>query len=154
MTGSIETAIPAVLNSRRFVPLCVTAALILRLAWVVAVRPEPRHDCAWYYETAVSISSGNGYSIDGRPTAYHPVGYPAFLALLFRLFGCSVTVGALANVALSTGILLISYRCVRILFSSELTARLTLAILAFHPNHIAYNSLLYQPCEKPLTDVH
>jgi len=140
-------------------------ALLIRLSWVVLVDAQPVSDFRWYYERGIDLAAGRGYSMgpdaywpdnlppaalsseadypaNGRPTAYWPVGYPAFLGLLFALFGSSLFVAKLANVFLYLGILWLAYTIAKRLLGSELTARMTLLVLALYPNHIAYSSLL------------
>ncbi len=61
-------------------------AAVLRIAWVAyaARLPQQFHDPLFYMFYAGQISDGNGYRLlDGSPTAYYPVGYPATLAALF-----------------------------------------------------------------------
>jgi len=106
------------------------------------VDAEPVSDFQVHFTTGVEISEGAGYHINGKPSAFRPIGYPAFLGLLFFLFGPNVFLAKLANVFLYIGILALSYFVAKKLYKSELVARLTILILAFHPNHIAYTSLL------------
>src|SRR5215831_2193532 len=54
-----------------------------RLALLLTASGLPVSDAKWYFDRAVSIVHGNGYAFDGIPTAFWPVGYPGFLALLF-----------------------------------------------------------------------
>ncbi|MGH2728023.1 MAG: glycosyltransferase family 39 protein, partial [Actinomycetota bacterium] len=106
------------------------------------IQPSPTSDSRYYYETAVNLASGNAYSANGEPTAWRPPGYSGFLALLFRVFWPSTFVASIANVALYAFLLLLWYRLVRIVTKSDLVARLSLLVLAFVPNHIAYSSLI------------
>jgi len=88
------------------------AALVLlsalaRLPWVLLVHGRATSDSYFYYLSARSISEGHGYSIMGHPTAFFPVGWPAFLAALFLVVGPSVATIKAANLvlwALSTGL--------------------------------------------------
>ncbi|MFQ5610896.1 MAG: glycosyltransferase family 39 protein [Anaerolineae bacterium] len=151
--------------SRQFIPLCLAAAFIIRVGWVFAVDAGPVSDFRWYYDRGVDFAVGRGYSVSpdafwpenipppdllptaeypagGRPTAYWPVGYPAFLGLLFTVFGPSLLVAKIANIFLYAGVLLLSYHLAKRLFNSELVGRSTLLILSFYPDHIAYSSLL------------
>jgi 4-amino-4-deoxy-L-arabinose transferase-like glycosyltransferase len=132
----------AFLRSRYFPAACLAAGLLVRLAWILLVDPKPVSDFAWYFTKAIDISFGRGYQSNGVPTAYWPVGYCGFLGGLFALFGRSLFVARIANVLLYTGVLALSYWVAGRLFRSTLTARLTLLILAFYPNHIAYSSLV------------
>jgi 4-amino-4-deoxy-L-arabinose transferase-like glycosyltransferase len=70
--------------------IAVVVSLLVRLPWVVLVRHGLVNDSSFYYFAAKSIAAGHGYSIVGHPTAFFPVGYPAFLALFFAITGPSV----------------------------------------------------------------
>jgi hypothetical protein len=84
-----------------------------------------------------------GGTLENRsPTAYWPVGYPAFLGLLFTLFGSSLFMAQAGNVILYTGVLVFASYIGKTLFEAELVGRVTLLLLAFYPDHIAYSSLL------------
>lgn len=86
-------------------------AFALRMAWGLAARVPPAWDGELYERGARAIASGLGYSCfmfgpaaDPRvPTAYYPVGYPAYLGALYALFGIAPWVislgGALAGAA-------------------------------------------------------
>jgi len=132
----------ALLQSRHAPAACLAAAFLVRLVWILLVDPKPLSDFDWYFTKGIDISLGRGYQEHGLPTAYWPVGYPAFLGAIFALFGRSVLVAKIANVLLYAGVLALSYWLTRRLFRSERTARLTLLLLAFYPNHIAYTSLV------------
>ncbi len=135
-----------ILRSGRFVPLCLLTSLVVRLLWVGLVPSVPVSDFGWYYQRGLEIAGGGGFAVGGSPTAYWPVGYPAFLGLVFYAFGPHLIAAKLANVLMHIGILILSYLIARNVFSSELTGRLTLLVLAFHPNQIAYGSLLSTEC--------
>ncbi|MGH2726103.1 MAG: hypothetical protein ACRDKS_03915 [Actinomycetota bacterium] len=129
-------------NRKRFVVGCVAVAVLVRLAWVLLIQPSPTSDSRYYYETAVNLASGHGYSANGEPTAWRPPGYSGFLALLFRVFWPSTFIASIANVALYALVLLLWYPLARMVANSDLVARLSLLVLAFVPNHIAYSSLI------------
>lgn len=142
-TGRFRFLVHETLCSKHFVLFCFLSAFLLRICWISFVNPEPVSDFAVYYNTAVALSEGRGFlTVDGAPTASWPVGYPGFLSLLFMIFGPSIFAGKMANVVLYMGVLFLSYYLARKLFDSELTGRITLAILSFYPTHIAYCSLL------------
>jgi 4-amino-4-deoxy-L-arabinose transferase-like glycosyltransferase len=148
-----------------FVPLCLAAAVAVRVGWILIVNPQPVSDMHWYYDHAVDIAQGRGYTLrpggfwpenippptlipstaypdSGLPTAYWPVGYPAFLAAIFAVTGPSVRAGQVANLVLGLGAVGLAYAIARRLFGDETVARLTLLILVFYPNHIVYTTLL------------
>jgi 4-amino-4-deoxy-L-arabinose transferase-like glycosyltransferase len=125
-----------------FVPVCLAVALGLRIAWMLAFDPQPISDFSSYYRYAVSLINGQGYSVDGRSTAYFPPGYSAWLSGIFLIFGPSVFAAKCANVLLQGASLLLTYLIARRLFASEAVDRLALLIYALHPNSIAYAGLL------------
>lgn len=90
----------------RFVTASLAAvAFAARMAFGLAVHAPPAWDGTLYERGARAIASGLGYSCfmfgplaDPRvPTAYYPVGYPAYLGVLYTLFGTSAWVIALGG---------------------------------------------------------
>lgn len=61
-----------------------------RLPWVILIHHGLVWDSTYYYFSAKSIAAGHGYAIMGHPTAFFPVGWPAFLAFFFVFTGPSV----------------------------------------------------------------
>ncbi|MFI5253127.1 MAG: ArnT family glycosyltransferase [Bacteroidota bacterium] len=132
-----------ILLSPLFVPAVFIVGIATRLFWLLMFHPDPQSDYAFYLQSAESIVSGHGYATsDGSATAYFPIGYPLFLAALFRIFGISVTVVQAANVILSVASLFLAYPIARHLFKSETVGRFFLLLLAIYPNNIAYTSLV------------
>jgi 4-amino-4-deoxy-L-arabinose transferase-like glycosyltransferase len=70
--------------------VAAVVSVLVRLPWVVFVQHGLAHDSSFYYYGAKSIAAGHGYSILGHPTAFFPVGWPAFLALVFAITGPSI----------------------------------------------------------------
>ncbi|HVZ38781.1 MAG TPA: glycosyltransferase family 39 protein [Candidatus Kapabacteria bacterium] len=141
-----RSAIVRALMWRGFVPVVLAAAVALRIGWIIwAVHAgvHPSSDAAWYLARAAGMAEGEGYRIAAVPTAYWPVGYPAFLAGLFTATGVSPLAGMLANAFLGCAALFVMYRiCRTLLNGNEPAARITLLALALQPNGIAYSSLL------------
>jgi 4-amino-4-deoxy-L-arabinose transferase-like glycosyltransferase len=75
-------------------------SLAARLPWVVLVHSGPSSDSFFYYLGAKSIAAGHGYQILGHPTAFFPVGWPAFLAGIFLVAGPSFLAVKIANLVL------------------------------------------------------
>lgn len=117
--------------------------LLTRLALVLGVPVTQSSDLAWYYSRAMELVSSGSYSERGVPTAYWPVGYPAFLAGVLAVGGRSVLAGQLANVALSALCLVLLYHwCVQ-RFESTRVAGVAALLLAIYPNHMGYSVGLY-----------
>jgi len=134
-------------------------AIVVRLLWIALVNTRPVSDFGWYYEQGLRIAEGRGYSVDHdgfplwtagrplpapRPTAFWPVGYAGFLGALF--FATKALIppllsAKLANVALQVATAWISARVAGKLYRSLLVERLTLLLVAFAPNAIAYSGL-------------
>ena len=133
----------SILLSPSYLPVIITLAFAIRLCWILVFHPNPMSDFAFYFMCAESIAKGYGYvKHGGFATAYFPVGYPLFLAILFWVFGVSITVAQMANLILSVVSLVLAYWIARDLFRSELAGRLSLLLLAVYPNNIAYTPLL------------
>ena len=125
-------------NHRHFIAYCFFFYFLTRALLIIFVPVEQFSDSAWYYSRAVSISEGLGYSENGLPTAYWPVGWPAALALVFWLFEPTPVVGQIFNLILSCITFFLVIELGRIIFKSEFTARLAVLLLALYPNNIAY----------------
>ena len=131
-----------VFYSRYFLPICLILSIIVRVTWICSFDVTPVSDFAWYYQRGLDIAAGKGYSVNGVPTAYWPVGYPGFLGTLFFTFGNSLLLAKLANVLFYLAIMSLAYSFSKQIFHSEEAARITFLILAFYPNHVVYGSLL------------
>lgn len=77
-------------------------ALALRMIFVSIVHPAQISDFQWYYEHAVQIAHGLGFTTNGLPTAYWPLGWPYFLAGVFVVFGPGVYTGEVTQALLNT----------------------------------------------------
>ncbi len=72
--------------------LIFLAALGVRLwfAWPTLTQPRVfQGDEASYYDLAISLLQGQGFTRNGLPTAYRPPGFPLFLAPVYALFGAA-----------------------------------------------------------------
>jgi len=138
-----QSPVRSILLSPWYLPTVLTLAFAIRLCWILIFHPNPVSDFAFYFRGAESIARGYGYAkYGGFLTAYFPIGYPLFLAMLFWVFGVSVTVAQTANLILSVASLVLLYWIARDLFKSELAGRLSLLFLAIYPDNIAYTSLV------------
>jgi hypothetical protein len=102
----------------------------------------PVSDAKWYFDRAVSIVHGNGYAFDGVPTAFWPVGYPGFLALLFSIFPETPETGLIANFLLAAITAGCSLRIFRELPVSAAFAVFGLLVLVVFPEFVFYQDLL------------
>src|SRR4051812_19444375 len=112
MTDNISmfrTRVREVVSGHYFVPGCTLIAFILRLTWIYLVNGAQIADYGVYLQRGISIANGQGYSFNGHPTAYAPIGYPGFLGALFYIVGPSVFLAKLANVLFSVGTAFLIY---------------------------------------------
>jgi len=145
-TGIVGKLLAA--ETRRFLIVLAVLVFATRMAWVLLSGTIPWADAQWYHELAIGLSNGLGYLNEhGRPTAYWPPGYPAFLSILYRLFGAHVSVGQVANAILSFFQVLLVYLFSRRVFS-EKGARIASLLLTFSVGNAAYAGSLMS--EVPL----
>jgi 4-amino-4-deoxy-L-arabinose transferase-like glycosyltransferase len=116
-------------------------ALLMRLWWVFNVKTAPVYDFLKFHLGAVSIAEGMGYKLYGNPTAFEPIGYPGFLALLYRFLGPRIIFPKLANVAFSLGIIILTYLIGKKLFNQAI-GLVAAFFIAFSPRNITYTSVL------------
>ena len=138
----VNKTVVKIITNNRFVPVVLLLAFVLRLLWIVLVNSHPVSDFACYDMYGVYLANGKGYIDSGSPTAYWAIGYPAFLGILYYIFGHTLFIAKFANVAMAIGVLILSYVISSKLFQSSYIGKWTLLLLAFYPNHIAYTSLL------------
>ena len=110
---------------------------------MLAVDAAPMSDQLWYFERAVGLLNGKGYAVQSQPTAFWPVGYPAFLAGLFAVFGPDIEVAKAANLVLSAVAMAFVYRISRRATGSEAAAKAALVLAVLYPTLIFYTELLY-----------
>ena len=146
-TMTLPYAVPERLEWQRtsvriFLVLIVLAFVFPRLALLLTASGLPVSDAKWYFDRAVSIVHGNGYAFDGIPTAFWPVGYPGFLALLFWSLPETPETGLIANFFLAAITVTCSFRIYRELPISNAFALFRILVLTAFPNFIFYQNLL------------
>ena len=74
---------------RRHWPVLVACGLAfaLRAVLIAIIHSQATSDSLFYVQAAKAIAEGHGYSINGHPTAFFPVGWPAFVAFVFKVTG-------------------------------------------------------------------
>lgn len=144
----------------RFEDLCARNALFVSCAlFVVALAPRVwiatswTHEAVWdghyYHFGAQRIAEGHGYSdervtptgVEWHPWCHYPVGYSAFLALFYRVFGASVSVGTLAGALVGAATALVVHR-LALRHTSNVRALVAGLVCALHPGLVMYAGLL------------
>ncbi|MBI3599459.1 MAG: glycosyltransferase family 39 protein [Nitrospinae bacterium] len=117
-----------------------------RLVFSVFFSPIPSSgntgDAVHYYESAVSLAEGKGYSFNGKPTANFPPGYSLILAGLFKLFFPSYKLAQFSNVIFGTISCLLTYAICKKAFG-ERAAMLALGIMALSPTNIVWSAVVF-----------
>ncbi len=134
----------------RWLTAIALLALALRLVWVLyaARTPKELHDPLFYLIYGNQIAHGNGYRLlDGEPTAYFPIGYPAALGAVFALVLHTpipdnlVRAAAFFQVFLGVATVLLAYYVARRLFGAAVGLLAALWIAVF-PNLIYHTAAL------------
>ncbi|MEJ7583525.1 MAG: glycosyltransferase family 39 protein [Acidimicrobiales bacterium] len=113
--GAGRARVPLTPHQRRWLLVILAVGALVRLVWTIYATREPislfvSGDPYAYYFYGQELAAGRGYVniLNGEPTAYYPVGYPAILAVLFWIVQHTpipdnlVLTGTLLNAALGT----------------------------------------------------
>jgi 4-amino-4-deoxy-L-arabinose transferase-like glycosyltransferase len=117
------------------------AALLIRVIAILALDIIPTSDAREYDTLARNLAEGRGYTVDERPTAYRPPGYPLFLAAVYRSCGNGVVSGQIAQAFLETLICLLLCGLGR-LICSPAVGLVAAGLWAFFPVSIVESNLL------------
>ena len=75
--------------NRKFLLGIIVIAVILRVGTIALFHPPLISDDRDYDAIARSLAQGDGFTLDGNPTAYRLPGYPLLLAATYAVFGDS-----------------------------------------------------------------
>jgi 4-amino-4-deoxy-L-arabinose transferase-like glycosyltransferase len=125
--------------------LALAPRLFVALRWA----GEAVWDGHYYDFGARRIASGLGYSddrtVDGHlvwhPWCHYPVGYSAFLAGFYRLFGPSAAIAGVANSLVGAALAVVTWALARHAIS-EGRARTAGFLVAAHPGLVLYGALV------------
>ncbi len=113
--------------------------LTLRLLWIWYVPTQQLYDFSTYYEIAVNVATGKGYSFLGNPIAFQGMGYSYLLGMYFKLVGSSTELTAkYFNVMMSMVTIFATYFMAKNLSKKRLVYLGTVGIVTLLPHHIAY----------------
>ncbi len=124
-------------------------ALVPRMYVALALSGEPVWDGHYYDFGARRIAEGLGYSDDRsvagflvwHPWCHYPVGYSAFLAGFYRMFGAAHAVAGAANALIGSALAVVTWALARYGFSAG-RARLAGLLVALHPGLVLYAALV------------
>ena len=125
--------------SRKILWIAVLA-LVARLSFI-ALNPRPLYsDELDYQKLAVTLSTEHRYALDTVPTAYRPVGYPAFVAVVYLLAGVNPAIVKIVQAILDSMIVLLLPLLIP--DSPERTKVLVALFWSFFPPAILFANLL------------
>jgi len=124
-------------------------ALLPRLYVALAWAKEPVWDGHYYHFGATRIAEGLGYSEDvirqgirvWKPWTHYPVGYSAFLAIFYKLFGAHNWVAPVVNAVSGATLCALVHRLAKGAIGTW-RARLAAGLVAAHPGLIAYSTVV------------
>lgn len=126
--------------------LITVAGLLLRclfvvIQWKYSVLSAPFYgnDSYGYDSIAQSLVSGEGYLMNGQPSAFRTPGYPLFLASMYAIFGRDFFVVSIVQCFLGAASCLLVYGIAKSVFDKR-TGIFAAAIFAFTPNSIIWTS--------------
>src|SRR5208283_967567 len=127
--------------NRKFIFGIIVVAAILRIGTVAFFHPPLISDDKDYDAIARSLVHGDGFTLDGHPTAYRLPGYPLLLAASYAVFGDSKTPMRILQIIADVISCLLLFSIGKKLFS-EKVGLLAAAILALFPIQVLYVSHL------------
>jgi len=142
-----------------FVAGLFAVGFTLRLATSAALAAEPVWDGHYYDFGARQIAKGFGYADevirDGHlrwhPWCHYPVGYSAFLAAFYIVFGTGAFVAHVANAFVGALVAVATYS-LAVTALSPARAKIAAILVAIHPGLVLYSALLMtEPLSALLT---
>ena len=134
-------------NRSTFLLLNLGLSTLIGILLIVSIPYEPWHDFEIYHQMAIDLANGEGVIIGegglakaGEPSAFWPMGYSAFLAPFYALFGPSVPMAQGLNLVLR-GILCVATYYVARHLTGENTARFAFLMVSYFPS-LLFHSLV------------
>jgi|GEM_PF-283633 len=119
------------------------AAWMVRQWWITTIPTEQLYDFSTYYEVAVNISQGMGYTFLGQPIAFQGMGYSILLGYFMKFMGDTSELTAKQfNVLLSMWSILMTYLIAWRMSPKRFVRWGALLFMAFMPQQIAYNNAI------------
>lgn len=130
------------LNTTAFIIILLIITIIPRFTWIYIVQTQPFSDFLHMHNYGVNASKGDfkGF-VDFYAVFPFKIGFGLILAGLYKLFGTSLLVAKLFNVALSAILVFIIYAGGRMLYS-EKAGRIAAILCALWPAQIMYTSVI------------
>ena len=140
------------LFDRKDLPWVASAVLMaigLRILWIAYVNVDPNDgrftDSVFFHNTAYLLASGHGYIEPyGRElTAQWPPGYPATLALVYKLFGWHLILAKVLNICFAAVTVVLTYLAGRRIFGQPVAYGGAI-VLGLFPGQIFFSALVFR----------
>jgi len=130
------------INTTVFLILLIVIALVPRLVWIYFVQTQPFSDFLHLHNYGINASQGDFKGFVNFYAVFpFKMGFGMVLAGLYSLFGTSLMVAKLFNVALSIILVLLIYTGGKMLYG-EKAGRIAALLLAVWPAQIMYTSVI------------
>jgi hypothetical protein len=109
-------------------------------AWFIIHMPTVQlYDFETYYQLAVNVATGQGYTLGGYPVAWQGMLYSTALGVIFKLLGTTdVMVAKILNIFMSEATILFVFVLMRRLYNKPFAVWTAMLLMAFMPQQIAY----------------
>lgn len=122
---------------KNYYKLITMIGILICIIWVAVVNTKPFSDFAYYDEVARQIAAGGSWG-----DTYTSVGYSILLGGIYKIFGSSIVVAKIFNLALTFLNYMLMYKILKNIGLKENRRKLLYALFVFFPDNIFYNSIL------------
>ena len=117
----------------------VVLGTLLRLWFVLNIPTDQLFDFDTYYQLAVNVSTGQGYTLGGYPVAWQGMLYSTALGLVFKIVGStSVLIPKIINIIMSEMTVVLCFYIMKRIYDKPLAVWSVIALITFMPQQIAY----------------
>lgn len=142
MTAGSRSQLLPEWSIQRWLLVLVLVSIAVRVVWILYARTIPVSDFAEYDARGWRIAEGEGFvDSSGEPSSFQGVGYPAFLAGIYFVWGHSVLVAQFVNALLGGLTVFLTFAVARRMVSDS-RALLAAAVIGFTPSQVLYSSVL------------
>ncbi|MBS7525836.1 glycosyltransferase family 39 protein [Fusibacter paucivorans] len=112
---------------------------LVRVWFITQIPTIQQFDFETYYQLAVNVATGQGYTLGGYPVAWQGMLYSTALGVVFKLLGTTdVMVAKILNIAMSEATILFVFILMRRLYNKPFAVWTAVGLMAFMPQQIAY----------------
>ena len=128
-------------NKRQGLTLGIFVVLgtLLRLWFIFNIPTEQLYDFDTYYQLAVNVSTGQGYTLGGYPVAWQGMLYSTALGIVFKIVGStSVLIPKMLNIVMSEMTVVLCFYIMKRIYDKPLAVWSVVTLITFMPQQVAY----------------